>query len=239
MEINNLYNLVAASDRNLIALDINANNIANASTPGYKADRAFFVPQPQGARKGSATTSAFDSIRIVDFTAGSLQRTGNLLDLAIEGRGFFSIQGTDGEYYTKKGNFTLDKDRRLVTMGGLAVMGENGSIKLPPGRVEIGQEGEITVAGAVIARLKISAFADESKLIKIGDSNFRATEANLALKAENVKVHSGYLEMANVAVMKEMVEMIALHRRMELFQKAAQTIADLDKNATNRIGRLA
>lgn len=237
--VNEIYTLVEAGSRNLIKLDVAANNIANATTAGFKSDRVFFNLLTRDVSENSAVTPAFSSIVKIDFNPGNLQRTGNSLDLAIEGGGYFAVQDKETVYYTKKGNFTLDQAQRLVSMSGHPVLGEGGPITVPSGKVEINQEGEVFVDGNSIGRLRISSFAAESELKKVGDSLFLPPRADAAVKAENVIVRSGFLEMSNVRIIKEMTEMMDQHRIMDIFQKAIHTISDLDKISTSRIGRMA
>ena len=213
-------------------LDYISNNIANSNTNGFKSMRAFYsVMDP-------ATHTYIPDV-VVDYSPGSIHRTDNSLDVAINGEGFFAVQSGTETTYTRQGNFTLDKDGNLVTADGSFVLGKSGQkIKLPDGTVNINDKGDISVDGNQVDTLKIVGFKNPQALDKIDGCLFRDTgKAGLVEKEESV-VKQGHVEMSNVQVVKEMVEMVGIHRSVEVYQKVIQTIGDQDRMATSQIGKV-
>ncbi|MGZ6237342.1 MAG: flagellar basal body rod C-terminal domain-containing protein, partial [Syntrophales bacterium] len=142
--------------------------------------------------------------------------------------------------YTKQGNFTIDKDGYLTTGDGAYVLGKSGSkIKLPDGKVNIGEKGDISVDGNSVDTLKIVSFTNPQALTRVEGCLFTDPgNAGLVDKGDPL-VRQGHVELSNVQVVKEMSDMIDLHRSVEFYQKVIQTIADQDRMATSQIGRLA
>jgi flagellar basal-body rod protein FlgF len=146
---------VAQSD----ALDVTANNIANAGTTGFRADRVSFgaalarVRSPDIALVGVAATEP-------DISAGALEQTMNPLDLALEGDGFFAVDTAKGTRYTRAGNFRLDDERKLVTAEGNPVRGDGGPISIPEGTrtIAISADGEVTADDTVVGKLELTRF---------------------------------------------------------------------------------
>lgn len=254
-----LYDVVAhASIRNIDRLNRITSNIANVNTPGYKADDLSFVRKDSA---GPMQNNAFSHYQIltVDFSPGVVQRTGNVLDLAIHGDGFFVVEskGGDisvkeeeglyvakskgGEYYTRSGSFTLNGNGELVTQSGDYVMGEGGRIVIEGDDMkglQISNGGIIEVDGDEVGRLRIVSFKNRESLGRIGEGLFKDSGGAGLAEEENPEISSGYLELSNVNVIKEMVEMINVQRSFEAYQKAMHAISEQDKLAINRVGKL-
>jgi flagellar basal-body rod protein FlgF len=213
-------------------LDFISNNIANVNTHGFKSMRAFYS-------QAEPSTVTFTPEVVVDYSPGSIHRTDNNLDVAINGDGFFVIQSGIETTYTRQGNFTIDKDGNLVNSEGWFVLGKSGNkIKLPDGTVNIGEKGDIAVDGNQVDTLKIVSFKNPQALDKLDGCLFRDTgNAGLA-DNENPVVRQGHIELSNVQVVKEMAEMVGIHRSVEVYQKVIQTIGEQDKLATSQIGRV-
>jgi flagellar basal-body rod protein FlgG len=159
----------------------------------------------------------------LDLSQGLLKPTGNPLDLAISGEGFFVVQTPRGERFTRKGDFSLDRNGFLVTNEGFQVLGEGGPIEIGRGReVVINERGEVTVDGEVIDTLRIVTFSKEARLIPEGNGLIRA-EGGEVLPAEGFSVKQGFLEGSNVSPIEEMVRLMNLIRLFEAYQKALQT----------------
>lgn len=221
----------------LSQLELVTNNIANLATSGFKAElwRRSTPDQFDASSERASATAMY-----VDYSQGIVQQTGNALDLAIQGEGFFVVETPEGSSYTRKGNFTLDKDNRLVTHSGYPVLGENGqAISINGKTVEIDQDGVVQVDGNEAARLKFVQFENQKELIRRGDGLFSDSGNAGIKKAENAVISSRHLELANVNAIKEMVNMIDIQRTFESYQKAILTIAEMDKLSTSRVGRLA
>lgn len=212
-------------------LAVTNNNLANVDTPGYKRDALSFREVlmrkigPHHVRIFKETTQ-----RVI-FEQGELEPTGNPLDLAIVGEGFFRVQTPQGIAYTRAGNFRIDRDRRLVTPQGYPVLADGapvivdpglargGLITLPNERFLVHDDGTISVDGTVIARLDVVTFDDPNKLKKIGQNLFVA-EGALERPAENFQLRQGYLEKSNVNPLTEIISLIEIHREFEAVQKA-------------------
>ena len=214
-------------------LDFIASNVVNSSTNGFKAVKLYYnAPDPK-------RQMAFIPQVVVDYSPGTIHRTDNPLDVAINGEGFFAIQSKEGQTYTKQGNFTIDKDGNLVTADGAYVLGKSGKIKLPDGKVNIGEKGDVAVDGNSVDTLKIVSFKNPQALTRAEGCLFTDPgNAGLAEKTDPL-IRQGHIELSNVQVVKEMADMIDLHRSVEFYQKVIQTMADQDRMATSQIGRVA
>ncbi|MBN1547904.1 MAG: flagellar basal-body rod protein FlgF [Syntrophaceae bacterium] len=231
-------------------LDLVANNIANAATPGYKTEH---IKASVGDNVNDPTNDQVPEISAtvyVDFSQGVLEKTGNYLDLALQGEGFFEVETPEGRAYTRAGNFTINRDGTLTDQLGNPVMGESGQITIAgedtASDVRISQSGMITVygteaEGAEVATLKVVSFDNPDKLKRGANGLFvDPGQAGLkTLEAEQKNIQSGYLEMSNASATKEMIQLMDIQRTFELYQKAIQTISEQDRLAVSRVGRLA
>lgn len=243
---------VAASGALLqqMRLDLLTNNLANASSPGYKADKPIFrLPQetvntaaqenqnPALRQSLSPYAPPFDSV--IDFSAGALKQTGNPLDVAIVGTGFFAIDTPDGEQYTRKGSFVIDADGTLTTPDGNAVMGEGGPISVDGSQVNIDDAGNITADGTVVGQLRLVTFDQPQLLEKTGDALFAANDpANPPLPSEDISLRQGYLELSNVNAVRTMTQLIETTRIFETYQKVITALDQADSRAVNDVGKL-
>ncbi|MCG6533826.1 MAG: flagellar basal-body rod protein FlgF [Syntrophales bacterium LBB04] len=216
-------------------LDVISNNIANIGTPGFKVERVY----PGDATSSSEYANGESALLYVDYSQGVMQQTGNPLDVAIQGEGFFVVQTKEGSAYTRKGNFTINRNSQLVTQSGDNVLGENGPIQINGKSVNIDNEGTISVEGTEVGKLKVAKFDNPQKLVRQGGGLFMDPGTAGLEKVDKPEINSGHLELANVNAIQEMVEMIDIQRSFESYQKTIQTIQDMDKLSTGRIGRLA
>jgi flagellar basal-body rod protein FlgG len=228
-----------AFNRKCLLLDQVSSNLANAGTAGFKAERMFFQVSEGGADGEAVSFYTYAPCVKTDFTEGMPLKTGNPLDLVIDGEGFFTVETPDGEAYTKKGNFTINGKGELVTGSGNPVVGESGRLVIEGQEVSVGPDGTITVDGTVAGKLKISGFRNVDALERTQDCCFRDGGNAEPYRPDDVTVQSGFLEQSNVNVVQHMIEMIDIHRSLESYQKIIQTLSDQDKMSTNRIGRLA
>lgn len=234
-------------------LEILANNLANINTVGFKEDRTSFKEcflKSEALNQNTATASARESAFIPicsgtksDFSGGRIQQTGNYLDMAIEGDGFFCIRTADGVQYTRKGNFTLDQDGVLVTAEGQPVLGEGGEIRIgdmeDSNRFEMDDDGRIIVDEKTVGALKIVDFTKPYNLKKINNTMFVVDGPGTdEIEAEGVKIYQGCLELSNVNSIRAMTDMIETLRGYESYQKMIKSIDDVTGKAINDIGRL-
>ncbi len=227
-----------------LRIDVIANNLANASVPGFKKDKISFqnlLLQQSSISSGIARQSvdtALVNIR-TDMSQGDIRFTGNMLDVAINGRGFFKVMTPIGIRYTRKGNFTLDALGNLITPDGYQVLGKGGGVSLLDKRVEIDDRGKIIAEGAEVGQLDIVSFANEERLVKVGDTLF-AKPQNMKeepLPSEST-VRQGYLEGSNVNIAEEMVQMIHSLRAFESYQRAIKVLDHLDNKVTNEVAKV-
>ncbi|MGE5789519.1 MAG: flagellar basal-body rod protein FlgF [Syntrophaceae bacterium] len=228
---------VSAAVKKLSQHDYVTHNLANAQTPGYKAERLIFVRKPETDPMAEDSFS-HDPVVLIDHAPGMLQKSGNPLDVAIQGEGYFAIETKDGERFTRNGSFTLNASGELVTQSGDAVMGEGGRITISGKKIEISNSGSISVDGSEAGKLKIVDFKKKDALVKRGNGLFEAARNAEQAALENPEVRSGYLETSNVQAVKEMVEMIDIQRSFEAYLKIMQTISDQDRMATSRVGKI-
>ncbi len=239
-------------------MDVMANNLANASTVGFK--------------KEGATSQAFDDVlayklkdtseapniprrigtmnlgvkigeNYTDYSQGSFRITDNTYDLALSGEGFFTIEftnkaGETSNMYTRAGSFTLTDDGYLVTKDGDYVLGTNGRIQLDTLKgSSISSDGTIYQDDQAVAQIRLTDFEDYNYLEKYGETYYRPVEGAEFTEA-NAKVNSGYLEMSNVQVVSEMVNLINITRAYESNQKIIQTYDGTLEIAANQLGKL-
>ena len=240
-------------------MDTMTNNLANASTVGFKKEGATSqsfdallayklkdssVGIGNVQRIGVNTPGVKIGENYTDYTQGSFRETGNTFDLALSGSGFFAIEYTNnaGETstkYTRAGSFTLDQNGYLVDKDGNYVLDSNNRrIQLDPLQsASIDKTGAIYQNGVLKATIQVADFEDYNYLEKYGDTFYQPVEG-ASLTDGKATVVSGYLEMSNVNVVSEMVNMISINRAYETNQKILQTIDGTLEIAANQLGRL-
>lgn len=219
-----------------------AHNLANVSTPGFRAQLDAERTAPVIGGEGSRTRAfVVGSTPGADFTSGELQQTGRELDLAIAGEGWFSVQAADGsEAYTRAGTFTTNDQGVLSDQSGRPVLGDSGPIQIPPDtRVQIARDGTISgisetnPASAVnIGRLKLVNPSTQD-LVRGNDGLFRLKAGGQADAAPEVTIVSGAIEGSNVNPVDVMVKMISAARhfdtQIKLIQNADQNARSVDR----------
>jgi flagellar basal-body rod protein FlgF len=228
------------------ALDVTANNLANINTVGFKSDRAFNTFLRESIRDSGSPAEIGQTINRsvrtdvnIDYSDGELLSTGRSLDVAIRGDGFLTVETPRGERYTRNGNLHLDMNSMLRTADGNPVLGVSGRpIVLRQGEIHISDDGGIYQNGEEVDRLRIVTFQDRSQLEKEGEALFVSTgEAKPALRTGLV-VRSGFLERANVNVVKSMVGMINMLRHFEAIQRSVNhEMNDMNAKVIDRLGR--
>ncbi len=205
---------------------VNSNNLANASTTGFRADLHAFSSVPVDGPGVDSRVNAVVGTPGIDFTAGPVVTTGDELDIAVQGDGFIAVQAPDGsEAYTRAGNLDIDAATGLLqTASGHLVIGNGGPVALPPNaKVEIGTDGTISIIPegqtpdtlSEIDRIKL-VNPEHADLIRRADGLLALRDGGEAFADANVTVQSGQLEQSNVNVASTLVNMIELARQYEM-----------------------
>lgn len=262
--IEGLYIAASGGTKQLKKLDVLSNNIANINTQGFKRDMLVyeektppFQPTPLN---GSATNNlnpfhgsdpAVSYVQVTesqtDFTQGSLIKTDNPLDVAIEGKGFFVINTPTGIRYTRNGSFHLDGLGQLVDQKGNMIMTRSEEpILIPFGtkRVTIDQDGSIFGGTELdqdpVGQLKIVNFNNLQALTKEGEGFYKISDSSVKeILVNDAKVLQGFTESSNANAIHEMIQMIETVRQLEAYQKIIQSIDEVDDQSVNSLGRIA
>lgn len=199
-----------------------ARNLANAATVGFKRNLAVI----QSVSKSSDRSASSASARI-DFSEGPLQHTGNTLDVAINGEGFFVVNGPKGTLYSRAGNLRLNQNRVLTTQDGHPLLAEGGEIQLPEnaGAITVSHRGEVRAGEVVLGKLKIVAFDNPAKLVQAGASCFRDTGA-VPRDATGYSIRQGFVEGSNVDPLSELVRMMSTLRDYESCARSLRSIEE-------------
>jgi flagellar basal-body rod protein FlgF len=227
------------------ALDVAAGNLSNAGTAGYRAERDYFRSAILGPEaldsQLNTTVNAFGVLggSRLDLGQGALTPTGNPLDLAIEGNGFFAIQTPQGIRYTRDGEFERAKDGTLTTQAGEAVLDQkNQPIRIPSGDTVVGADGVVSVNGAMTGRIGVFGFASGDALTAEGGNRYAAVEGVQPLAADGA-VHQGSLESSNQDVIGGSLQLVLMQRQAEMMQKAVSIFSnDFDKTASEDLPRV-
>ena len=233
-----LYAACSALVSRTDALDTIANNLANASTGGFRARHATFSSVLAGAGQplGSELNRVTNNFGVLgdshlDLTQGSLVRTGNDLDLGIDGPAFLSIQTATGPAYTRDGALRVSPQGQLVTAAGDAVIGDQGVIKLPTNaKIGVSADGTISANGAIAGKLKLVEFPSGTDIESLGSTTYTAPAASAVAATKSV-VRQGMLESSNVNPVSSVVELIDAQRQAETMRHAL-TMFDSDMNKT-------
>jgi flagellar basal-body rod protein FlgF len=212
-----------------------ANNLANVSTVGFRAELAAFRAVPVEGGGASTRVYALESTPGYDATPGVVTATGRNLDVAMKGGAWLAVQGLDGtEAYTRGGSLDIAADGTLTTTSGLTVLGDGGPIQVPPDTaVSIASDGTVsatTAAGRSNSIGKLKLVTPEAPLTRGTDGLFRGADGDLSVDA-TARVQDGALEGSNVSAVETMVGMIAAARQFEAQMKSLSTAESNDKAA--------
>jgi flagellar basal-body rod protein FlgF len=223
--------------------EVIANNVANVTTNGFKARSQRFEEHLSRTARADAFPRGSQQVSFVldngvglNTSQGAIERTGNPLDVAISGQGFFAVQTPAGERYTRDGAFSLNAAGELVTSSGAKVMGENGPIAFSPqeSRIEIGADGTITTNAGVRGRIRLVRFADPQTLANEGDNLFSSTAPAQPMGPAG-KVEPGALERSNVKPVIEMSRLIEVSRAYQNLASMIQRTDELRRSAIQKL----
>ena len=236
-----------------------ANNLANVNTPGFKrsgmAFKAYFNEYLRKLEKEGTTPEKIPTSpefltllrsteyvvtdeTYVDFSPGPIKVTGNPLDVAIDGQGFFKVKTPKGVMYTRNGNFTMNEKGELVTQDGFQVLDTKGKPIVIKGKnIAIGEDGTVWVDGGIVSRIAVVDFPNKKLLIKRAGQLFENVDpaGNRERLLKSYRVEGGAVEMSNVNVVKEMVGMIETMRKFEAHQRVITTFSDTTGRLINQL----
>lgn len=264
-----IYTAVSGAMAQNARLDTIANNLANVNTPGFKRDGQLFreyltsyekepgtitVPRIPASIESFYDMQGGDKSYVdaagtfTDFSQGALKPTGNKLDIALEGEGFFEVNTPEGSRFTRVGSFIVDGDGRLVTKQGFPVLRDGGpgadpssrEIRLTSANVSITPTGEIFEGNHNIGRLALVNVGKKDALLKVGQSlySLKDTIDPQLTVANEAKLHQGFLEMSNVNPIREMTDMITATRVFESTQKGIQAYDQMLHKAVNDVPKI-
>ncbi|MGE3769723.1 MAG: flagellar basal-body rod protein FlgF [Bdellovibrionales bacterium] len=223
-------------------MDIVANNIANSSTSGYKAERVLFEVAETKPTPNQPLDFVIDRGSYRDFSAGDVQMTSNPLDVALNGEGFFAVRLPDGKTaYTRNGSFTINTEGMLVDHKGSIVIGEGGTELSFPAEtkdISIGSDGTISTEQAVLGKLQINTF-DQPQLLRPYGDNYYVADRGTPGPNVDTRVIQGAIEGSNVSGVKEMTDMMQIVRSYQSVQKILESEHERIRNAISKIGRTA
>jgi flagellar basal-body rod protein FlgF len=236
--------LIARSE----ALDSASSNLANVNTNGFRAERDYFRemvlgPEAQDSQL-DATINNFGILggNAINLNEGAIAATGNPLDLAIEGAGFFAVQvapGPDGVRYTRDGAFQRSRTGTLITARGEPVLNIQGQpIVVPTGEVSIGADGAVSVEGATVGTIGVFTFPPNVPLVPEGINRYQANPKQ-AVVSKAATIRQGSLEGSNQDAIQGSLQLILVQRQAELMQKALSVFySDFDKTATEELPKV-
>jgi len=231
-----IYSALSGAKAQSAALDVVANNLANAPTSGFKGQRlAFRETLAAAVGESSVQRLVVADGTYTDFSAGKIQGTGNALDVAIDGDGFFVVQVSGAERYTRAGSFTVGAEGQLLTTDGNTVLGSSGSIVIPQGaHAEIKSSGAVVSGNRELGKIQVVDFEDKSELVREG--GVWRDPGTAGKKDTETSLHVGAIELSNVNVVAAMTELIRVSRAYEAFNRAIENFRAMDKRITNELG---
>ncbi|MCK5073875.1 MAG: flagellar basal-body rod protein FlgF [Bacteriovoracaceae bacterium] len=274
--MNNLWVSVSGAISQQKNVETIANNVANANTPGFKRDQLSFkehltaltkniddvdLPRkewkPEDFYRSYGAENSFVKVSgsYTNFEQGQLSPTGNPLDLAIKGTGFFEVLTPNGIRYTRRGTFTLANDGTLVNDKGYPILSSfnkeqlkaknaeipeatQRTIKIPDGKLDVNMRGEIFSSGNKIADLSLLEFKDIKALKKEGGLMFiNQDRDNIVLSTAKSQIHQGFVESSNVNAVSEMAKLIKAHRHFQTIQKVIKTYDQITGKGVNEISK--
>lgn len=247
-----MYTAVSGKIAVVKQMELIANNLANVGTTGFKAERPLFekayndqkVLLSSSLKKDvdaplALKTDDFTSLKgsFADFSSGPLEVTNNPLDVAVDGKGFFVVQTSAGERYTRAGNFRLDETGRIVTQNGNPVMGQGGEITVPPGDLSFGNDGSIKVNGKAVGKLRIVDINAADAVHEAGQL-FSLKGGASAAEVNEAKVSPGSLEGSNVNAVRELASMILASRLYESFKNTEDAHSKMNEQRNQKLGSI-
>jgi flagellar basal-body rod protein FlgF len=241
--IKGIYTSASGMLPRILKQEIFANNMANVNTTGFKKDDVFMQVLSQASEESKLSGEPWETPMVdgtyVDFEQGATERTDNPDDLAIEGDGFFAIETPNGTRYTRAGDFTVSPQGLLTDKLGNPVLSDSGPIPVIGNDLTVGTDGNISVDGVGVGKLKIVDFDKPYNLVKAENGYFARKDETVAEKpVKTISIRQGYLEKSNVNAVEVMVDMLSSFRSYEAGQKAIQSQDETLEKAVTELGRM-
>jgi flagellar basal body rod protein FlgG len=221
-------------------LDRVAADIANAGTAGYKGERSTTAAanRPRFDVVLNSAVDVAEGPTRLDFRPGTIATTGQDLDLALEGRGFFVVDTPAGPRFTRNGHFERAADGTLQTSDGMTVEGENGPLRLGTGAVTVDPDGTVRTGASVAGRLRLVDFDNYTALVREGASRFSVLPGTSPTPAPSARVRGGALEGANISIVERIAHLTEVSRSFEALQRGVSVLMnDIDGRAISELGR--
>ncbi|HKW98409.1 MAG TPA: flagellar hook basal-body protein [Bryobacteraceae bacterium] len=227
-------------------LDMLANNLANAATGGFKSDREFYSlyasPEASDPAQAQPQTVPVIEKHWTDFSQGLITPTGNALDLALSGKGFFTAAGPNGPLYTRNGNFRLSPSGVLVTAEGYPLVAQGPTKKIQTqsnSPIEVLPDGEVHQDGQTLGSLELVDFPENTGIAKQGSNYFQLADINVKpAPAASLEVQQGKLENSNVSPAESAVRLVNVMRQFEMLQRAVSLGNDMNNRAIQEVARV-
>lgn len=247
-----LYTAATGMTVQRLKMDVLTNNIVNADTTGFKRDALVSSSfetvllerlNDPGTVNSSREVGPYsfgthiDQV-VTDLSQGSMESTGLSTDLAVSGDGFFAVETSAGERYTRCGSFHVNAEGYLTTADGYYVLGSRGRVRVGSAEFNVDTQGNVTTSGAVLDTLRVVSFQRPGDLRKQGDSLYYSTTGEIPSGAENCAVLQGYLESSNVDIASAIVDMMSVYRAYEASAKILTMTDETLGLAVNNLGRL-
>ena len=227
------------------SMDMLANNMANATTGGFKADREFYStylsPEIASGSEPPVGESPLVQRQWTDFSQGTLVPTSNPTDLSLSGSGFFVVSGPNGPLYTRNGSFQLSPAGTLTTAEGYPVQLTGGAALQanPGGSITVQADGSVLQDGNLIGQLQVVDFADSSKLARASGPYFQNTDPKTnATVASQAAVHQGSVESSNAQPAESAARMVTLLRHYEMLQRAIRIGTEMNQESAQEVARV-
>lgn len=246
------YVAASAGLAHLRKLDIVNNNLANVNTPGFKKEllvgstqtfdqtlASIVAGADPYAQGDHARTPAVVSLQsITDFSPGPIKNTGNVLDLALrDAKDFFVINTPNGARYTRAGNFTLNETGEIVTVDGMPVQGDGGSITVSGSPLSVAPNGTVTAAGNQVGKFQVVRIENPNLLVRELGTRFALAPGQAAPANVEPEIEVGALEMSNVSAITSMIDLISASKGFEMYTRTAQSIDAMNQTAIGQVGR--
>lgn len=251
-----MYSAISGLKAQQTMLDVTANNLANVNTIGFKAGATSFQDALSQTQRGAAAANAAGGfagqaaaqvglgvqIGAISnrMTGGGVQTTGNPLDIAISGEGFFAVQTADGTAYTRAGRFTLDATGQIVTSSGLPVLAAGGGpIRIEDGgQISIAADGTVSTEQGIVARLQVVTFEDPQRLQR-GPDGLYAPGDQAPVEVAAPQVVQGMIEQSNVSPILEMTRLIDVTRSYQRMSQIIESEHQRQRQAINSLAKAA